>query len=76
MTLWLVNQYLLTYLVNHWWQAKEKKKKIFLQAKGAGAKERGREHFFGGASRTPVAEGGGALWKARRSIQAGSNSPG
>ena len=23
---------------------------------------------FGGASRTPVAEGGGALWKARRSI--------
>ena len=24
--------------------------------------------FYGGASRTPVAEGGGALWKARRSI--------
>ena len=23
---------------------------------------------YGGASRTPVAEGGGALWKARRSI--------
>ena len=24
--------------------------------------------YYGGASRTPVAEGGGALWKARRSI--------
>ena len=35
---------------------------------GEGGKKEKEVPCYGGASRTPVAEGGGALWKARRSI--------